>query len=223
MDSSQSYSDFERDYDAHLSKVRSFLAQPSGAGGPDHAANLARCDSALRSAKQCISAMRGLSEIEGDPFKAAEAKRKLEREVGPLEEEIRGRKATSGGGGSGGGGGISSVFKRSGNGGGRAMTGDESYLFGNRGSYAAPAVEGDGDLEGGDGDLTAPLTQMEQRMRDSEHLLRETQALCAESEQIGASTLETMGRQREQIERSSGLIQETLDNTRQARQIMKEM
>eukprot|EP00985_Skeletonema_marinoi_P022291 scaffold14188_cov80-Skeletonema_marinoi.AAC.1 len=64
---------------------------------------------------------------------------------------------------------------------------------------------------------------MEQRMQDSEHLLRETQALCTDSEQIGASTLETMGRQREQIERSSNLIQQSLENTEQARRIMKEM
>ncbi len=48
-------------------------------------------------------------------------------------------------------------------------------------------------------------------------------SLCAESEQIGAATLETMGRQREQIERSSGFLQESLQNTEQARQIMKEM
>ncbi|EED93182.1 v-snare protein, Vti1 C-terminal half-like protein [Thalassiosira pseudonana CCMP1335] len=82
--------------------------------------------------------MRGLAEIEGDPFKAEEAKRKLEREIGP-------------------------------------------------------------------------------------HLLRETQALCAESEQIGASTLEQMGRQREQLERTSGFIQQSLENTEQARQILKEM
>ena len=50
--------------------------------------------------------MRGLAEIEGDPFKAEEAKRKLEREIGPLEEEIRGRKSGKSGG-------ISSVFKKS--------------------------------------------------------------------------------------------------------------
>ena len=47
--------------------------------------------------------------------------------------------------------------------------------------------------------------------------------LCAESEQIGATTLETMGRQREQIERSSGFLQDALENTEQARQILKEM
>lgn len=169
--------------------------------------------------------MQGLAEIEGDPFKSEEARRKLEQDIGPLEEEIKGRKATINGGG-----GISSVFKRSNNnaagGGQQTMSSDERYLFGNRGSaaYAPPSIGGDGadgDLESGND--FAPVTEAQQRMQDSEHLLRETQALCAESEQIGASTLETMGRQREQIERSGGLIEQSLENTRQARQIMKEM
>lgn len=169
--------------------------------------------------------MQGLAEIEGDPFKAEEAKRKLERDIGPLEEELRGRKITNNGGG-----GIGSVFKRSTNNNGgessRRMNSDENYLFGNnRTSYAPPSMNsgGDADLELGDNNLTTPLTAMEERMQDSEHLLRETQALCAESEQIGASTLETMGRQRDQIERSGGLLQQSMENTEQARQIMKEM
>lgn len=174
--------------------------------------------------------MQGLAEIEGDPFKAEEAKRKLERDIGPLEEELRGRKVANGGGG-----GISSVFNRTNNnnngaGGGQTTnnmnTNNENYLFGNnhyRRGYNAPSIGGNDDIESGEGSLTAPLTATEQRMHDSEHLLRETQALCAESEQIGASTLETMGRQREQMERSSGLIQQSMENTEQARRIMKEM
>ena len=47
--------------------------------------------------------------------------------------------------------------------------------------------------------------------------------LCAESEQIGAHTMEQMGRQREQLERGAGLIQQSLENTEQARKILKEM
>jgi hypothetical protein len=47
--------------------------------------------------------------------------------------------------------------------------------------------------------------------------------MCAESEQIGAATMEQMGRQREQLERSSGLIWQSLENTEQARLILKEM
>ena len=54
-------------------------------------------------------------------------------------------------------------------------------------------------------------------------MARETQALCAESEQIGNATLETMGRQREQIERAGDLVGRSIENTRMARQIMKEM
>mmetsp|Transcript_29576 Transcript_29576/g.62732 ORF Transcript_29576/g.62732 Transcript_29576/m.62732 type:complete len:256 (+) Transcript_29576:114-881(+) len=221
MVSSQSYSDFEQDYNTHLSKVRTFLAQPTNNASPNYVANISSCEQAIQSAKQCIASMQGLAEIEGDPFKAQEAKRKLERDIGPLEDEIRGRKITNNGGG------ISSVFNRSNNGrgGGQITTNDENYLFGNRRSYAPPSssMGGDADLEFGEGSLTAPLTAMEQRMQDSEHLLRETQALCAESEQVGASTLETMGRQREQIERSGGLIQQSIENTQQARQIMMEM
>jgi hypothetical protein len=35
--------------------------------------------------------------------------------------------------------------------------------------------------------------------------------------------MEHMGRQREQLERSAGLIQQSLENTEQARLILKEM
>jgi len=211
-----------KDYNTHLSKVRSFLAQSSRNFSPNHDAEVASCEHAIHGAKQCIASMQGLAEIEGDPFKAQEAKRKLERDIGPLEEEIRGRNNASNTGG------IASVFKRSNNGGGGSMSQtstNENYLFGNRRTFAPPSTTmgGEADLEFGEGSLTAPLTALDQRMQDSEHLLRETQALCAESEQVGASTLETMGRQREQIERSGGLIEQSIENTQQARLIMKEM
>mmetsp|Transcript_13277 Transcript_13277/g.22657 ORF Transcript_13277/g.22657 Transcript_13277/m.22657 type:complete len:248 (-) Transcript_13277:43-786(-) len=214
MSSSQSFDDFERDYNTHLSKVRSFLAQPTAnaSNSSHYETDVKSCQQALHEAKQCIHAMQGLAEIEGDPFKAEEAKRKLEREIGPLESEMRGRKY----GGRGNNKGITSVF---GNGSAQS-NGNTDYLFGNRSHYAPPSL-GENDIEYGD--FSAPLTEMEQRMQDSEHLLRETQALCTDSEQIGASTLETMGRQREQIERSSNLIQQSLENTEQARRIMKEM
>ena len=164
--------------------------------------------------------MQGLAEIEGDPFKAEEAKRKLERDIDPLELEMKSRKRS----------GISAVFKRGSNSNNRGgQSSDENYLFNNRVSYAPPSINGGGnssvvsDLEMGD-DMTTPmLTSTEQSISVSEQLLRETQALCAESEQIGAGTLETMGRQREQIERSGGFILQSIENTEQAKQIMKHM
>lgn len=177
--------------------------------------------------------MQGLAEIEGDPFKATEAKRKLERDIGPLEDEIKSRKSSSKSGG------ISSVFKRNGGGGQQqqqytpvSTSDNENYLFGNArktNNYAPPSMMGDNsvvsDIEDGFGnnDLTTPLTASNEQMQDSQHLLLQTQMLCAESEQIGASTLETMGRQREQIERSGGLILQSIENTEQARAIMKQM
>lgn len=209
----QTYADYEKEYNAHLGEVRKFLASSSNAG-----TSIESCERALRSAKTCISAMQGMAEVEGDPFKAAEAKRRLEREVSPLEVEIRGRenKQLNGGGGGFGWG--------SGGGGG----GGTDYLFGNRNSYAPPrsAFASDDDFGAaadGEGSMVAPLTETDHRMMDSERLLWETQALCAESEQIGASTLETMGRQGEQLNTASGLIEETLARTEEARQIMKEM
>ena len=202
----QSYADYDREYNAHLAQVRSHLAAPTNNNASDVRR---RCERALRDAKRCVAAMRGLADVEGDPFKAEETRRKLEREIGPLEAEVRARK--------GGAGGIASAF------GGSA---DERYLFGsNESSYAAPSVTSglsdDFDME--EGSMAAPLTATEQRINNSERLLRETQALCAGSEQVGAATLETMGRQREQIGRTSGLIDQSLENVQQARQIMKEM
>ena len=107
--------------------------------------------------------MTGLAEIEGDPFKSEDAKRKLERDIGPLEEEIRSRKA--------------GARKQSNSGlGATSSTSDQNYLFGLRNSYAPPSMGGDNDVEYGDMSLTVPLTEAERRMRDSEHLLRESQS-----------------------------------------------
>lgn len=203
---SVSYEDFENEYNGHLSQVRSFLAQPSGTTNQ----TTFQCEELLKCAKQCISAMQGLAEVEGDPFKSEEARRKLEREISPLESELKARKGSTGGG--------KAFFKRRNN----ESSDGEGYLF-NRPSYAPPSMGANGDIESNADSFAAPITAMEQRMHESEDLLRETQALCAESEQIGAGTLETMGRQREQIERSGNLIQQSLENTEQARQIMKEM
>ena len=217
----------KKEYDAHLSKVRSFLARPNGGNAAQSS-----CDAALRDARACVHAMLGLAEIEGDPFKVEESRRKLARDVGPLEAEVRGRKRTAAdcGGGTAGGGG------RRGGGGDR---GGRELLFGARrgcaaagpsSSYAPPSIGNGGsvaaalDEESGEWESTmAPLAMDGGRMEESERLLYETRALCAESEQIGNATLETMGRQREQIERAGDLVGRSIENTRMARQIMKEM
>lgn len=240
----QSYSDFELDYNHHLSKIRTFLAQPSTSSNtaPNAADEINNCHVSLQSAKQCLHAMLGIAEIEGDPFKIEESTRKLEREVGPLEMEIQERKRRNVGFPGGvstfatgsGSVGISSVLGRPIYASGRSTTTttDKQNLFGNlrQSSYIPPSA--DADLETGNNtsyeedSLTTPLTTtptQQQSIQNSEHLLRESQALCANSEQIGLVTLETMGRQREQLERSGYLLEEAMGNAEQARRILKEM
>eukprot|EP00587_Corethron_hystrix_P017031 CAMPEP_0113303816 /NCGR_PEP_ID=MMETSP0010_2-20120614/4071_1 /TAXON_ID=216773 ORGANISM="Corethron hystrix, Strain 308" /NCGR_SAMPLE_ID=MMETSP0010_2 /ASSEMBLY_ACC=CAM_ASM_000155 /LENGTH=227 /DNA_ID=CAMNT_0000157869 /DNA_START=94 /DNA_END=774 /DNA_ORIENTATION=- /assembly_acc=CAM_ASM_000155 len=60
-------------------------------------------------------------------------------------------------------------------------------------------------------------------LNDQHNLLEESQRLCAESEEIGASTLGTMGIQRDQLESTSARLQETLTTTEQARIILNNM
>jgi hypothetical protein len=115
-----------------------------------------------------------------------------------------------------------------------STTTDEQNLFGKlRQSYIPPTTTLFPDLEYGNNtsyeedSLTTPLTsttqQQQQSIQNSEHLLRESQALCADTEQIGLVTLETMGRQREQLERSTYLLEEAMGNTEQARRILKDL
>ena len=105
--------------------------------------------------------MRGLAEIEGDPFKSEDAKRKL-AEINPLENEIQSRK-------------VGGSWKNMSLGASNTRTPDERYLFGNRREGYAPPSMGENDVEYGDMSME-PLTEVERRMRDSEQLLRESQA-----------------------------------------------
>jgi len=60
-------------------------------------------------------------------------------------------------------------------------------------------------------------------LNEQESLLLESQRLCAESEEFGASTLGTMGIQREQIQGASTRLHETISMTEQARLIIRSM
>merc|ERR1712151_622180 len=58
---------------------------------------------------------------------------------------------------------------------------------------------------------------------DSNAMIRESQRLCFDSEQVATSTLETMTRQRSQLENASGFLDQTLEVTNQAGVILKDM
>jgi hypothetical protein len=82
--SSASYEDYEREYDANLSRIRSFLA-----GSTRNRSTLTECERLLREAKACATAMQGLAEVAGDPHRVQESQQKLERDVAPLAKEVQ--------------------------------------------------------------------------------------------------------------------------------------
>ena len=46
------------------------------------------CERLLGEARKCVTAMQGLAEIDGDNFKLAEAKKLLEKDIAPLQQEV---------------------------------------------------------------------------------------------------------------------------------------
>eukprot|EP00934_Nitzschia_sp_Nitz4_P007958 Nitzschia sp. Nitz4//scaffold38_size140716//111425//112328//NITZ4_003163-RA/size140716-augustus-gene-0.138-mRNA-1//-1//CDS//3329550126//7948//frame0 len=79
----ESYEDYEKEYNEHLSKIRTFLAGTRTRG------TLEECERLLGSAKKCATAMQGLAEVEGNPMKIREASQRVERDIGPLSKEIQ--------------------------------------------------------------------------------------------------------------------------------------
>mmetsp|Transcript_16000 Transcript_16000/g.44863 ORF Transcript_16000/g.44863 Transcript_16000/m.44863 type:complete len:215 (+) Transcript_16000:113-757(+) len=77
------YDDYEREYNANLSRIRSFLV------GTRSRETLVECERLLSEAKRCATAMQGLAEVEGNPMKIREAQQRVDRDVGPLSKEVQ--------------------------------------------------------------------------------------------------------------------------------------
>ena len=60
-------------------------------------------------------------------------------------------------------------------------------------------------------------------LQESERLLLESQALCADSEQVGASTLQAMGQQREQLEGAAERLGQAKAAAEEATRILRVM
>eukprot|EP00565_Helicotheca_tamesis_P003957 CAMPEP_0185729434 /NCGR_PEP_ID=MMETSP1171-20130828/5714_1 /TAXON_ID=374046 /ORGANISM="Helicotheca tamensis, Strain CCMP826" /LENGTH=223 /DNA_ID=CAMNT_0028398271 /DNA_START=32 /DNA_END=703 /DNA_ORIENTATION=- len=189
---SESYEDYEREYNTYLSRIRSFLASTRSVS------TLKECERLLREAKRCAHAMQGLAELEGDTLKIAEARGHITRDINPLSKE------------------VSKALARKQGGGGFREEQDREELFGSRSSsgYSAPSF----DEEAG-----GATSDTQSLIRNSESLLMESQALCSESEQIGASTLQRMGSQREQLENAAFHLEGTQNKINLAGQAMREM
>jgi len=175
---SESYEDYEREYNACLSRIRSFLAASTRSR-----TTLQECERLLAQAKQHATAMQGLAEVEGNPMKIREASQKIERDVLPLSREVA-----------------------------RALNNDggREELF-----YQAPGANGDSNgYNAGD---------MESLIGSSESMLRESLSLTMETERIGNSTLEQMGRQREQLLGANANIMRTREIALQASRVLTEL
>jgi len=79
----ESYEDYEREYNACLSRIRSFLASSSRSRN-----SLQECERLLGQAKQHATAMQGLAEVEGNAMKIKEASQNIQRDIGPLTKEV---------------------------------------------------------------------------------------------------------------------------------------
>ena len=213
---SESYEDYRREYDGYLSRVRSFLASTRSAS------TLRECERVLREARRCAVAMAGLAEGEGDPARGGEARRRMEQEVRPLSDEVRRaleeRQQLGGGAGSG----ASAATEEA----------QRSELFGGgsaaRGGYRAPTLGGEdvgggGSGSGGGDDEEGQASVAPDYLQESERLLLESQALCADSEQVGASTLQAMGQQREQLEGAAERLGQAKAAAEEATRILRVM
>jgi len=77
------YQEYEQDYNQCLSRVRSFLSSRARS-----LTSLRECDRLLAQARRCAISMETLVEEGGDAFQISESKRRVEREVAPLMQEV---------------------------------------------------------------------------------------------------------------------------------------
>lgn len=191
---SQTYQEYEQEYNQSLSRVRSFLSS--------HARSLTtlkECDRLLSVASRCAAAMETIAGEENNTFQLQECRMRVEREVTPLMNEVQGALREKDGGG----GGMDVEQRR-----------NELFAGGSNsgGGYASPNLDG-----GETGDM------MQSLIRDSDDLLSESRALCAESEEIGSGTLGTMGMQREQLTNASDYLRGARGTVDQARGLLQDM
>jgi hypothetical protein len=138
---------------------------------------LRECERLLAQAKRCATAMENIAEEGGDAFQISESKFRIQRDITPLMNE------------------VDRALKEKENVGDVLDPERREMLF-SGGGYRAPSLGGDGNS----GD------DMEMLIRNSEDMLRESQALCYNSEQMGADTLFSMNRQREQLNNASDYL-----------------
>ncbi len=155
---------------------------------------LRECERLLAQAKRCATAMEDIAESGGDAFQISESKFRVERDVTPLMNEV-----------------DRALREKDSRSGGDLMdTERREMLF--SGGYRAPSLGNDNNED-----------DMEMLIQNSEDLLRESQALCHNTEQVGADTLFSMNRQREQLHNASDHLAGARAQVDQARVLLGSM
>lgn len=72
-----------QEYNAHLSRIRSFLA------GTRNRSTLTECDRLLGQAQQCAAALHGLAQVQGNEMRIRETAAFMKRDIAPLKKEIQ--------------------------------------------------------------------------------------------------------------------------------------
>ena len=138
--------------------------------------------------------MENIAEEGGDAFQISESKFRVQRDIAPLVNE------------------VDRALKEKENRGDMLDSEQREMLF--SGGYRAPSLVGGNDNEGDD---------MEMLIQNSENMLRESQALCHASEEMGAETLYSMNRQREQLNNANDYLAGARAHVDQARVLLGSM
>lgn len=192
---SETYQDYEQEFQQHLSRIKSFLSSSSHAKSQT---TLQECDRLMVHAKRCANAMRTLMEQNSDSsssFPMQQVEQRI-RELDPWIQELdRARREV---------GYNKNAFEIN-------HEDDEEEerrqrLFG----YQPPQ-------------MNTTMDDTQALIADSEALLLDAQGMCIESEQIGSETLMTMGRQRDQLENAAGYMTGATEVLDQARELLQDM
>lgn len=208
---SETYEDYEQEFQEYLSRLRSFLTSQARSQ-----TTLRQCDLLLTHAQRCATAMTSLAQTKNDSFLIHQAHIRI-REMEPLQQEVnRVRKEAEHAAR-----GVLEVEDTdtrhdSHN----ANHDDEEEKRQRLLGYQPPDLERQQSQQHpqlfGNEDTQALIS-------NSETLLMETQALCAESDQIGSETLFTMGRQRDQLENASGYMNSANQVIQKAKDVLEAM
>ena len=198
--------DYEKEYHAYLSRVRSFLASPTRS-----LTTLKECDRLLTHARRCADAIISLqsqsSKTAANLFSIEDWKRKAEQDIAALRME------------------VDRSFRAKENQAILPLSFTDSNRKTSYSGYRPPTLHPNMTQEdyeyGGESDEQTMETQ--RLIQSSEAMLLESKKLCVQSEEMGNESLLALMRQREQLQGSSDYANITRVHLMRARILLREL